>query len=446
MAMSGPERPQTRYVTVEGAEVAYQIVGDGPIDLVYFSGIGSHLELYWDWAGPFLRRLASFSRLVLFDRRGTGVSDAVPLYAIPTWEEATEDLKGVLDAVGSDHAAIYAEADAGPIAILFAATNPDRVSALVLGNTSARLVVDDDYSIGLPVAETQSFVDLLGTQWGTPALVEIIAPDLANDRELVELLARFWRSALTPRAAAAMWRTLLDVDVRAALPLVQAPTLIFHTTEGVVPISHGEYLCKHIPGAKLVERPGRYSGFVGAHGQFTAEKVAEFLTGTRAPASYDRVLTTILFTDIVASTARLAEVGDERWRQLLEQHDRLLREQLRLHHGREVNTTGDGFVASFDGPARAIRCAQAMVEAVSHLSIEVRAGLHSGECEVRGDDLAGLAVHIAARVGALAGPEEVLVSGTVKDLVAGSGIEFDERGECELKGVPGSWKLFAVRA
>ena len=444
--MAGFDRPQTKYATVDDAQVGYQVAGNGPLDLVYFSGIGSHLEFYWEWAGPFLERLASFSRLILFDRRGTGVSDAVPLNAIPTWEEATDDLKAVLDEVGSDRAAVYAEADAGPIAILFAATNPHRVSALVLGSTSARYVVDDDYAIGRPVAEAQAVLDLLGAQWGTPALVEIVAPEVASDRDLVELLARNWRSAMTPRMATAMWRTILDVDVRAMLPLVQAPTLVLHNTGGIVPYSHGEYLAEHIAGAKLVERPGTgSSGFVGAGGSFTIEKVAEFLLGTSAPVSFDRILTTILFTDIVGSTTKLAEVGDEKWRRLLERHDRLIREQLRLHRGDEVNTTGDGFVVSFDGPARAIRCAQAIGEALSSLGIEVRAGLHSGECEVRGDDMTGLAVHIAARVGALAGPGEILVSGTVKDLVSGSGIEFEDHGEHELKGVPGSWRLFVVR-
>jgi class 3 adenylate cyclase/pimeloyl-ACP methyl ester carboxylesterase len=444
--MPTSERPQTRYVAVEGADVAYQVFGDGPLDLVFFSGIGSHVEFYWDWAGAFLQRLASFSRVVLFDRRGTGASDAVPLSAIPTWEEATLDLQAVLDAVGSERAAIYAEADAGPIAILFAATHPDRVTALVLGNTSARLVADGDYEIGGSVAEVQSLLDLLGSQWGTPELVKMVAPELASDRDLVELLARSWRSALTPRAAAALWRTLLDVDVRNVLPLVQAPTLVLHNAEGVVPFSHGEYLADHIVGAQIRERPGNGSGFIPASHSSTAETVAEFLTGASAPDSFDRVLTTILFTDIVGSTTKLAEIGDEKWRRLLDQHDRRVREQLRLHRGHEVNTTGDGFVVSFDGPARAIRCAQAIGEALSTLGIDVRAGLHSGECEVRGDDMTGLAVHIAARVSAMAGSGEILVSGTVKDLVAGSGIQFDERGENELAGVPGTWKLFAAKA
>jgi class 3 adenylate cyclase len=444
--MAALQRPKTQYVTVGDSEVAYQVLGDGPLDLIFFTGIGSHLEFILDWAGPFLRRLASFSRLVLFDRRGTGASDPVALNAIPTWEEATEDVLAVLDAVRSEHAAIYAEADAGPIAVLFAATHPDRVSALVLGNTSARLVADDDYPIGLSVDNVEAILDLFALQWGTAELVELVAPDLAQDKELVELLARQWRSALTPRAAGALWRTLLEADVRDALSSLQAPTLILHATESdIVPLSHGRYLADHIAGARLLERPGRATGFIPASYPATAEHVAEFLTGTISPVAIDRMLTTILFSDIVSSTTQLVDVGDEAWRRVLDDHDRVVREQLRLYRGREINTTGDGFVVSFDGPARGIHCAQAITEALATLGLEVRIGLHCGECEVRGDDLVGLAVHIAARVGSLAGPGEVLVSGTVRDLVAGSDIEFDGHGEHVLKGVPGAWKLFSVR-
>jgi class 3 adenylate cyclase/pimeloyl-ACP methyl ester carboxylesterase len=444
--MAALQRPKTNYVTVGDSEVAYQVLGDGPFDLVVFTGIGSHLEFMWDWAGPFLRRLASCSLLILFDRRGTGASDPVILNAIPTWEEATEDVQAVLDAVGSVHAAIYAEADAGPIAMLFAATHPDRVSALVLGNTSARLIADDAYPIGLPIESVEAILDVFTAQWGTAELIKFVAPDLAQDEELVELLARVWRSALTPRGAGVLWRTLLEVDVRDALSSLQAPTLIMHATESdIVPFSHGQYLADHIAGAQLVARPGRAIGFIPLSFPATAEHIAEFLTGSTPPVAIDRVLTTILFSDIVASTSQVVEIGDGAWRRVLDGHDRVVREQIRLYSGREINTTGDGFVVSFDGPARGIRCALAITESLAMLGLEVRIGLHCGECEVRGDDLAGLAVHIAARVGALAGPGDVLVSGMVKDLVAGSGIEFEEHGEHELKGIPGSWKLFAVR-
>ena len=292
----------------------------------------------------------------------------------------------------------------------------------------------------------EAILDVFTAEWGTTELVKLVAPDLAQDEDLVELLARVWRSALTPRAAGVLWRTLLEADVRDALSSLQAPTLILHAKESdIVPFSHGEYLADHIAGAQLVECPGRASGFIPVSYPATAEHIAEFLTGSTSPVAIDRVLTTILFSDIVASTTQLADVGDEAWRRVLDGHDRVVREQIRLYRGREINTTGDGFVVSFDGPARGIRCAQAITESLTTFGLEVRIGLHCGECEVRGDDLAGLAVHIAARVGALAGPGQVLVSGTVKDLVAGSGIEFDGHGEHELKGVPGFWKLFAVR-
>lgn len=310
-----------------------------------------------------------------------------------------------------------------------------------------RLIVDHDYPIGLPRADVEALVDLLATHWETPELSKILAPELAQDDELMELQARQYRSALTPKAARKLWRTLLELDVREALPLVKAPTLVMHATNSeFVPISHGQYLAQHIPGGKFLERPGNTVSLISVTHGPTSEHIAEFLTGHSSPASVDRVLTTVLFTDIVASTAQLAEIGDQAWRSVLDKHDGLVRDQLRLFRGKEIVTTGDGFMASFDGPARAIRCAQAITEALATLGIDVRVGLHTGECEVRGDDLAGLAVHIAARVGSLAGPGEVFVSGTVRDLVAGSGIEFDDRGERELRGIPGLWKLFAAKA
>jgi class 3 adenylate cyclase len=289
-------------------------------------------------------------------------------------------------------------------------------------------------------------VDLLGDQWGTPELIKVLVPEVANDESLVEQLARQQRVALTPRSAKAMWRTILDADVRGALSLVQAPTLVLHATANeIVPLSHGRYLAQQVAGARLIERPGRSIGFTPASYADTPRQIEQFLTGKSAPAPVDRVLTTILFTDIVGSTSRLADLGDKAWRQVLDGHYRVMRQQLQIHHGREVNTTGDGLVASFDGPARAIRCAQAMVHAVQPLGIEVRTGLHCGECEVRGDDLTGLAVHIAARVSALAEPSQVLVSSTVKDLVSGSGLQFDDFGDHDLKGVPGPWRLLALR-
>ena len=429
------------------ADVAYQVVGDGPLDLLYFYGIGGHIEYFWDVpdSAEFLNRLASFSRLIFFDRRGTGASDGLSLSALPTWEEWTEDVRAVLDVAGSERAAIVASLDAGPIAILFAAMHPERVSALVLLNTAARMSVAADYPIGAAPEAIDALVGLLGSAWGNSDLARLVSPSIAADQEYVRTIAKIGRAAMTPRTAAAQYDYILrSLDVRAALPLIEVPTLVLHVRESpFVPIEHGRYLAEHIKGARFLELPGGdlgiSPGLVGI-----ADEVAEFLTGERPLTEVDRILTTVLFTDIVGSTARAATLGDRGWRSLLDAHDRAVREQLRLFRGREVNTTGDGFLASFDGPARAIRCAGAIGQVTGKLGIELRMGLHTGECEIRGDDLGGLAVHIAARVGALATPGEVLVSGTVKDLVVGSGIAFADRGEHALKGVPGAWKLFAV--
>jgi class 3 adenylate cyclase len=442
------ELPKTRYVAVNEADVAYQVVGDGPVDLLYFYGVGSHIEVFWYVPEfvEFLQRLASFSRLIFLDRRGTGASDGVPRNAIPTWEEWTEDVLAVLDAAGSERAAILAAADAGPIAVLFAAMHPERVSALVLLNTSSRYAVADDYPAGASPEAVDALVDLLGETWGTPELISLTNPSMAADAEYLQSTARMARAAATPRTAGAQYDYILrSLDVRQALPLIQVPTLVLHVgASPIVPIEHGRYLAEHIDGAAFVELSGGDIFAVTPDNYVVADEVAHFLTGERPMVEIERVLTTMLFTDIVGSTERAASLGDERWRVLLDAHDRTVREQLRRFRGREIDTAGDSFFASFDGPARAIRCAKAIIEATGKLGLGLRVGLHTGECEVRGDRLGGLAVHIAARVGALAASKEVLVSGTVKDLVVGSGIEFTDRGEHQLKGVPGTWKLFAV--
>jgi class 3 adenylate cyclase/alpha-beta hydrolase superfamily lysophospholipase len=437
--------PETKYVTVSGAEVAYQVIGEGPRDLLVFYGLGSHVELMWDlppmanlWMG-----LASFNRLILFDRRGTGASDPVARDAVPTWEEWTEDVRAVLDATGSQRSALLATADAGPIAMLFAAMHPERLTHLILINPTARALEDDDFPIGMSPEGVDSLIAMIEASWGTPDLARAISPSWADDAEFVRLSARTLRAAATPQAAAAQYDYFISqLDARKALPLISAPTLVLHTKENpFISIDHGRYVAEHIPGAKFIELEGAEAT---PHGPEVIEEVAEFLTGERPVVEIERILTTVLFTDIVGSTERAASLGDQRWRTLLDSHDRVVRDQLRRFRGREINTTGDGFVACFEGPARAISCARALVDATKDLGIELRIGLHTGECEVRGDDLGGLAVHIAARVGASAGPGEVFVSGTVKDLVIGSGIEFTERGDSELKGVPGSWKLFSV--
>jgi len=441
------EIPRTRYVAVGDADVAYQASGHGPLDLLYFYGLGSSIEHFWDMRvyAEFLRRLMSFSRLILFDRRGTGGSDPVSPDAIPTWEEWTDDVRAVLDAAGSSRTAVFAAGDAGPIALLFAALHPERVSSLVLFNATARFLAADDYPIGLAPEMVDGLVEAVLDFWGTVEGVQAVNPGMANDPEFLQGLARQFRSAATPRMAAAQFRYIWrSLDVREALPLIQAPTMVLQVRDSVLAsIEQGRYLADHIAGSTFVELPGRDYAVVASK-DAVVDEVARFLTGQRPPVEIDRVLTTVLFTDIVASTQRAASLGDRDWRTVLDAHDHAVRDQLRRFRGRELNTTGDGFVAAFDGPARAIRCGKEISEAVRGFGLEVRAGLHTGECEVRGDDLGGLAVHIAARVAALAAPGEVLVSGTVKDLVAGSGIEFDERGEHELRGVPGSWKLFAV--
>ena len=441
--------PQVRYTSVGDANVAYMVLGDGPFDLLYSWGLGGHIDLIWDQpaAQRLFPRLASFSRLIMFDRRGTGASDPVPTGGLPTWEDWTEDIRAVLEAAGSKRAALFASIDCGATAILFTAMHPDRVSALVLHNTTARYMAADDYPIGASPEAISAMRELVETQWGTEDFASLVSPDAANDPELLRLGARQLRACATPRAAAAQFDYIArNLDVREALPLVQVPTLVLQSENAFMPIAHGRYLAEHISGATLVELPGQGVGQSTIEEMdVVADEVALFLTGEPQEVEIDRILTTVMFTDIAGSTERAAQMGDRAWRLTLDAHDSAVREQLRRFRGREVNTTGDGFVASFDGPGRAIRCARATIEATAHLGIEVRAGLHTGECEVRGDDLGGLAVHIAARVGALAAPGEVFISGTVKDLVVGSGIEFEDRGEHLLKGVPGTWKLYAVR-
>ena len=442
--------PETQYVTVGDSDVAYKVFGDGPVDLLYFYGLGSHVDIFGEEEGSarLLDSISSFSRLVYFDRRGTGASDGIAIDAAPTWEVWTEDVRAVLDAVGSERAAIFASRDAGPIAMLFAVAHPARVSALVLANTSARFLVADDYPIGLGHEIIESQINLVQSLWGKPDFVRLMNPAVAEDAGFAREYARRLRASATPRTAAAQYRYIMEsVDVRAVLPLIQAPTLVIHTSHNpIVPLEHGRYLAEHVAGAKFVEVPGRGVSFNDDQVRDIAlDEISQFLTGERSLVDIDRVLTTVVFSDMVASTQRAAALGDARWHRLLDDHDRAVRDQLRRFRGREIKTMGDGFLVCFDGPARAIRCAQAIIGAARELDVEVRVGIHSGECEIRGDDLAGLTVHVAARVGALAGPGQVLVSRTVVDLVAGSGIGFSDRGEHELKGVPGTWRLFSVQ-
>lgn len=440
------ERPRTQYVTVGDADVAYQVLGEGPPDLLLLNSVTSHLELNWqlrDYAEVF-NRLASFSRLIMFDRRGGGASDPAPPNA--TWEEFTEDVRAVLDAAGSTRAAVLGVIDASPIAILFAAMNPDRVASLTLLNGYARTLAADDFPIGQSPEDYSDLISSLSAVWGTPELSSWSNPSRTDDKDFLERLAEINRASATPRAIAEYFKRWRTIDVRHALPLVKVPTLVLHARDNpFISLDMGRYVADHIEGAKFIELPGGDFGLMGESGAAVPDEIAEFLTGQR-PVDVERVLATVVFTDIVDSTAKAASLGDRRWRSLLDSHDKTVRDELRRFRGNEINTTGDGFVASFQGPARAIRCCQAIIGATKSLGIDLRAGIHTGECEVRGDDLGGLAVHIAARVGTLAAPGEVMVSSTVKDLVVGSGIGFDERGEHELKGVPGTWRLFAVKS
>jgi class 3 adenylate cyclase len=440
-------RPRTKYVAVGDADVAYQVVGEGSSDLLFFNGLGSHVEMAWENPdiADFLTELASLRRLIILDRRGTGASDSVPRNAIPTWEEWTEDIESVLNEVGSERTSILATVDGGPIAVLYAAAHPERVDSLVLCNTSARYLVDDDYPIGFTPEALDFVVGFIRTHWGTTEFLSIAGSAGEEEAARRDALAPLFRASVTPRTAAAQYDYLLrNLDVRQVLPLIRAPTLVLSSDNpSFLPAAMGRYVAEHIEGSKFVALPGQDMMIFGQR-RIVFEEVAEFLTGTRPPTDIDRVLVSVLFTDIVGSTERAASLGDQRWRSLLDRHDQIVREQLRIFRGREVNTTGDGFVASFDGPARAIRCGKAIIDATRAHGIELRVGLHTGECEMRGDDLGGLAVHIAARLGSSAAPGEVLVSSTVKDLVVGSGIEFQDRGEHELKGVPGSWRLFGV--
>jgi class 3 adenylate cyclase/pimeloyl-ACP methyl ester carboxylesterase len=437
--------PETKYVSVGDSDVAYQIVGSGAFDLLYVYPLGNHVDFDWDFP-PMAKAwsvLAGGCRLIVLDRRGTGASGGLPVSTIPTWEELAEDIVAVLDAAGSTRAAVISQLETGPIAILLAAMHPERVSSLILLTTTARYSEAEDYPIGVPRETAQSVLDLLVKTWGTEELGRLVWLD-EPDPALHRIWARVQRAAATPREAHAQYRYFAwNVDVRDVLPLVRVPTLVVHTRDNAfIPVSHGRYLAEHIAGATFVEVP---IGNLIPLDDESMGQIVEFVTGARPAIDVDRVLTTILFTDIVGSTEQATSLGDRRWRTLLDAHDRVVRDLLREFRGNEVNTTGDGFLATFDGPARALRCGRAIVEAVSSLGIDVRVGVHSGECEVRGNDLGGLAVHIGARTAALAAPGEVLVSQMVKELAMGSAIEFDDRGEHELKGVPGSWHLYAVR-
>jgi class 3 adenylate cyclase/alpha-beta hydrolase superfamily lysophospholipase len=447
--------PETLYAkTPDGAHIAYQLLGNGPLDLLLLPivGVQGHLEMAWEipaFARVF-RRLASFGRLIRFDPRGSGLSDPLGRSDHPSLEERAAELLAVLDAVGSERVAVVANNIAGVLAIFFAASYPARVSALVLDGCYARFARDADYSWGWPrEAIDAALADIAGSPESAFEVgMRMVAPRaLQDDPEFRAQYLRYTRSTLSLSAAKpyAEWAVL--GDVRPLLPSIQAPTLVLcRSGDQYVRKPHSVYLAQHVAGAKFVELPGEDNLIYVGDSDADLDEIEEFLTGARHVPDTGRVLATVLFTDIVGSTQRAAGLGDRRWRELLDAHDRAVRRQLERFRGREVSTVGDSFVATFDGPGRAIECACAIRDAVRTLGIEVRAGLHTGEIEIRGDDIAGMAVHIGARVASLADAGQVLVSSTVKDLVAGSGIEFDDRGEHQLKGVPGRWHLYSANA
>ncbi len=437
--------PQTRFARCGEVDVAYQVHGDGTIDLVYVQGAYTHLETYWELPAyrRYCERLAEFSRLIRFDKRGMGMSDRVP--GATTLEERMDDIRAVLDAVGSERAALMGESEGAPLSMLFAAAHPDRTHSLILQGGEVRERLDDEWPWGeVSVEEFEENMKTLADRWGKGAGIRMIAPSVGEAPWAQQWMGRVQVHAETPAAAEAFMRMAFDIDVRDVVPAISVPTLILHATgDRVCHVENGRFLARSIPGARYVELPG------DDHVRWfdpdrALSEIREFLTGTRGAAEPERVLTTVLFTDIVDSTRHAGEVGDRRWRELIEAHHAAVRRELVRFRGTEVDTAGDGFFATFDGPARAIRCAGAIIEAVRTIGLEIRAGVHTGEVERTDGRIAGMAVHVGARVAALGGAGQVLASGTVHDLVAGSGIAFADQGLHELKGVPGSWRVYEV--
>jgi len=434
----------THYADSGGVSIAYQVHGSGPLDLVFVPGFVSHVELLWEEPAiaRFFRRLASFSRLVLFDKREQGLSDR--LGRPPTLEESMDDLGAVMDAAGCERPAIFGISEGGPMSILFAATHPGRVASLILYGTYARMLKAPDFPYGIRAEALDSWAESVRREWGGPVTVDLWAPSAAGDPAFEGWWGRLLRQGTSPAGATALMELYRDLDVRAALPAIDVPTLVMHRSgDRLVPSRQGRYLAEQIAGARYAELDGvDHLPNVGDQDALLDE-IEEFLVGSRAAQS-ERALATILFTDIVGSTDLAARLGDRDWRALLERHDALVRRQLDLYRGHEVKTMGDGFLATFDGPARAIRCACALRDEVGGLGLQMRSGIHTGEVELIGADVGGMAVNIGARIGDLAGAGEVLVSSTVRELVVGSGLEFADRGARALKGAPGEWHLFAV--
>ncbi|HKZ06957.1 MAG TPA: adenylate/guanylate cyclase domain-containing protein [Methylomirabilota bacterium] len=437
--------PQTRYAKSGDVSIAYQVVGEGPRDLVVVPGWISNVEVFWEEpsAVRFLESLARFSRLILFDKRGTGLSDRVP--DMPGLETRMDDVRAVMDAVGSDRAALFGYSEGGPLCVLFAATYPDRASALITHGSYARRIRSSDHP-WMPMPEDwERFTESTVQGWGGPVGLAERAPSRMRDEAFVQWWARFTRMSASPASSAQVLRMNAQIDVRRILPSVRVPTLLLHPVgDRVVPVEASRYMVAHIPGAKLVELPGIDHLPFADNAEHVLREIRSFLGEIPTDAEPDRVLATVVFADIVGSTEQAVALGDRRWRELLGGFHAAVRREVGRFRGREIDTAGDGVLAAFDGPARAVRAACAVGEAVRSLGVKVRAGVHTGECEVLGQKLAGIAVHIGARVASVAEPDEVLVSSTVRDLVAGSGLAFADRGRHTLKGVPGDWHLFAV--
>ncbi len=436
-----------RYAESDGVHIAYETVGEGERDLILVQGFMSHLDLQWEQPAMvrFFHGLNGVGRLILFDKRGTGLSDRA--VGAPTLEARMDDVRAVLDAAGSERAVLMGVSEGAPMCLLFAAAHPERTEALVLHGGMARSTEAPDYPWAPPAdGLVESAVELIFPVVYEGEDVDIWTPSLADDAQYKSWLARYRRAGVSPDGMQMIYETFLDIDVRDVLPTITVPTLVLHRRgDRVVNRRAAEWMAAQIPGAKYVELPGQDHLPWAGDAEAVTDEIREFVTGVRAGPRTDRVLATVMFTDIVGSTERVVAMGDQRWRDALDVHDRTVRRQLDVFRGREIGTMGDGFLATFDGPARAIHCGRAIRDAAVELGLEERVGLHTGEIELRGDDIGGVAVHIGARVSALAQPSEILVSNTVKDLVAGSGIEFDDRGEHDLKGVPDRWRLHSVR-
>lgn len=442
-------RPQTRYAKSGDVHIAYQVIGEGPFDLIFVPGWISHVELQWEERAVawFLERLASFSRLIVFDKRGTGLSDRVADRDLPSLEQRMDDVRAVMDAAGSARASLFGYSEGGPMAALFAATYPERTSSLVMYGSYARWVRADDYPWAMSRADHEAAMIPFEQRWGSPVGFKVFAPSIAQDEAARAAWSRFLRASASPGAAINLYRMNIEIDIRQVLPSIRVPTLVLHRSgDRLVDVGNGRYLAEHIPNARYVELPGEdHLYFVGDAERIEAE-VQEFLTGQRPVIVEDTVLTTIMFIDIVDSTQRAAALGDARWCDVLANYLRGVERHLHHFRGHVIDTAGDGVFAAFDGPARGIRCARAVHDEASLLGLQLRSGLHTGECQLSEGKVIGISVHIGARVAGHAAPGETLVSETVKSLVAGAGLRLESRGTHALKGLDGDWTLYSAVA